>query len=661
MALAHTSDDSLRQILSFLMGQDVIRLVTTGSKRFMARVARNITHLEWRFSRPAHFPSFSFAFANLKSLTINSLGRYGHVSLHGYSPLPLEPMTSLESLDLTFSTSHLVFTAPSSDGGATLSSSFPKLTYLAVHANTSCALPHGWTESLPQGLLHLTLDIWNIDEEDSSVDPSLIDTLPLGLQHLQFGGMCPVGPGDANLLRFPDLRVLRVEEAHSWDILKSLPDSLEELVVRCWNDNLPTETFPLSKLPPKIRTLKLTGERLALNFDTKAPHTIEELELALDHDIQARELEAFFYTKNLRALQGVNSLIPGSLSMFPSVKKLEKLGGVSAALDTLEIIPRKLESLFLNDSMRPSPSVSFKNLPPSLETFRGFLLSAEDISELPRALSSVRLERSNHSPTLKVPAEVWSGLPPQLKRLEVQMRLFESESCLHALPETIQTLSLDVNELLEHVTFPKSLKNSLEKLDIYNFCDARFSRRVEAKMAKPVLSQLSEFSRLSSIRIALHIRISSNTLDYLPKTLLDIRLESAEFTNFGLPREQSPEGNCDWKDGALSRLPEGLESLDLHFMEAPHDSIDFNLFSNLPPRLVSLYIYTSEKICDSPKKFIASLPRRLSYLLYSFVREESLDGEERGQTDTERELDEAVSEYYSDPFWDGQQYALVSL
>lgn len=100
MALAHTSDDALALIISFLKGEDVMRLMDTGAKRFTARVSYNTRHLFWRFPRPAYFPSCSYTFANLKSLTIKANSRHGHLSLHGRSILPREPLASLESLDI---------------------------------------------------------------------------------------------------------------------------------------------------------------------------------------------------------------------------------------------------------------------------------------------------------------------------------------------------------------------------------------------------------------------------------------------------------------------------------------------------------------------------------------------------------------------------------
>lgn len=648
MALARTSDDSLRQIISFLTGEDVVRLLTTGSKSFIARVAHNTTRLLWDFSLPSYFPSCSFEFGNLRSLIIKTGHPHVFVSLHGRHILPLEPMVSLETLDLAFPTSHLVFAPALWPGGLDLASSFPRLTYLSVRSASNCPCPDGWAKTLPTTLRSLT--IGTRQDFTSYINASSFEDLPTGLQHLEFGYYCNVGPEEMNLLRFPNLRVLRIYSTRSWGALKSLPASLEELQIRCWDEDLPSETFPLSKFPPKIRTLTLVGAQLELDFDSMAPPTLEILHLELDRDLTLEELENFFHTKRLLALQEIYCLTPESLKMLPSLTELQLLGSIPTTHDALEILPRKLERFLLRDHMRTSPSVSFKYLPPTLKDFFGHIVVPEDISDLPKSITTLSLRLSSRISSLKIPTAVWRKLPSKLTQLSVQWSLFESEECLHCLPAKLQELTLLMepsDNMIERITFSKSLQKYLEKLFI-TLGDP--SQLPHMRMTESLFPKLNEFSRLSSLFISCKVLINSSTLAFLPKTLLELSLKCVEFENFGLPRNQTLE-NADWKEGALSRLPEGLETLNLTHWEESPDSIDLKLFSHLPPRLVVLNLTTRKIACKNPKAFVSSLPRRISELRYAFTRRGD-DGLLENDYTIETAFGEAVAEYYSDSFGD---------
>lgn len=372
MSLAQTSDDSLTLILSFLMGKDITRLMATGQKAFVARVAHKTTRLDWLFSPTSYFPTCSYSFANLKTLIIKTDRDYAHLSLHNRSLLPLEPMFSLESLDLCFPTSHLVFQPPSSHRGVSMASSFPRLTSLSVSSDMVCPIPDGWTETLPQGLLALTMDINPSEDSSCFVDASSFEKLPVGLQHLEFGRLCHIGHGEINLKRFSDLRVLHFGISLGWDALKSLPDSLEELYIRFWNMDAPQATFPLSKLPPKIRALTLDGPMLELEFDSMAPATLEKVCFSLDEDVNPEQLAKYFYTKNLRVVQGVTPMTPQCLALLPNAEEISE--NLSSQFDTFDALPRKLKKLFLR-RIRRAPSSSCKDLPPTLKELY-FLLQA---------------------------------------------------------------------------------------------------------------------------------------------------------------------------------------------------------------------------------------------------------------------------------------------
>lgn len=660
MLLAQTSDDSLAQILSFLTGQDVLRLMATGSKRFIARVSRSTTHLDRALPRPTHFPSSSFSLTNLKSLSIKGNTRYGHLSLHNRSIFPLEPMPLLESLHLDFPQAHLVFAPAHANRGMTLSSSFPNLTYLTIASGTDCPIPDGWAESLPKGLTHLDLNIcYGSDDPDLHISPSSFKHLPTGLQHLNCGIHICIGPGDHHFLRLTDLRVLRIGSAHSWDALMALPDSLEELSCTCYNYDLPKTTFPISKFPPRIRTLKLIGGPLEVNCDSMAPSTLEELILGLGHTITAENFERFFDTKNFRKLQGVDCSSPECFKLLPSLEEITRAGKFPSDLDTIEILPEKLKSLFLSDGMRISSYNSSQPLLPLLEKIDCYPISPEDVSGLPRNLTSIDLKISSRNQSLKVPTAVWRNLPPKLTRLATPLALFESEESLHALPDKLQELILDLSilappnegEVIPSMTRLPYLSDSLRKLSLWSEYHGKHPRPLALDIPA-ILLTLGEFSALTTLSIYFKSTLNSASLAYLPKTLIEMVIGKVEFENFGLPVGQSPENHCDWKEGALSRLPDGLQVLFISYWQATPGSIDFNLFSRLPPHLVSLHIDPDKDFCRDPKTFVSKLPRNLDMISFSL-------NSRLGQLEPNPVvmMEEAIQDYYSDAFWSGHMLA----
>lgn len=491
------------------------------------------------------------------------------------------------------------------------------------------------------------------DNQRSDIAPSSLEHLPLRLKHLEFKPECFIGSGKVNLKQFTDLRALRIGSVLSWDVLESLPDFLEELELHLRNPNAPHATFALSKLPPKIRALTLHGSRLKLNFDSMAPSSLEELSLDLDDAMELQETTKFFHTKNLRMAGGVDCRTPEALAVLPNLKEIPSIRTFDSEVDTLEILPRKLQSLYIPDCMRTSPSVSFKHLPPTLTELYCHVLSAEDVLELPKTIKTLAVDHSDTNPSLTIPTAVWRELPSEITRLGVPLRLLDPEACFHVLPEGLEDLALAVippDGIIERITFPKSLKKSLKRFVIHTQ-DTGVSSPPPPHVkisADSLLSKLSEFSRLVGIRIATKIVVKSSSLSSLPKTLVELALESVEFENFGLPEGQSPQ-NSDWKEGALSRLPEGLEELTVKYSTSTPGSIDYDILSRLPRGLTSLIVFSDGDVCRDLKRLFSTLPRRLAYLSYKFT---DFGGTLSGVS---KELQELTQEYYSDPFWNGHR------
>lgn len=676
MSLTHTSDDCLAQILSLLSYDDVCRLMATGSRRLIARIAQNIHELEWTFSRPTLFPSFCFTFAKLRSLTIRidcSRGHPTHISMKDRTMLPLAPMASLESLTFDFQLSSLIFEPQPAHGGLPLSYFFPRLTSLSISSLSEHLLPDDWAESLPKSLLDLSLDIQSVVSRDTEIDPSTFYSLPESLQRLEFGASMTIKPGKLNLRRFADLRVLCLHSLSSWEALDSLPDSLEELHALFLHadgdedeyDDTKNAVLPISKLPPKLRVLALNGPGLTLDLDANAPSTLEIVRLSAEYpELTLEKFIQLFPTKSLRKASLSLPMSPSLMEALPSLESIQPFFVDNLA--SLEVLPRTLKRLSLFPSSE-SEYLPVKHLSPKLKQFHGYVYFAQDVADLPRTISKLGLValREDNVPALS--SSAWLTLPPRLLKLDIELHLFDSEKCLFALPETLGILIFSLRqhcgisrcaEMIERITFPKAMQDTLRSFRIVTNYDDRHDN--PEKRINILVSKLASFSRLHTLDINASMRVNNETLSNLPKTLTFLEARCFPFENFGLPLDGGDRFESDWKEGAFSKLPEGLVHLKLNFSSESAYDIHFGVFSRLPSRLASLELYTHRNICNEPKKFIAALPKRLSRFqcAYAYPKTRGKSPKEievilERRKDFEKNLEEALNEYYSDPFWTG--------
>lgn len=638
MSLANTSDESLAVILHFLDGDDISRLIGAGSKRFSARVRQNTIRFDWTFRRPSYFPFSCLAFPRLTSLAIKSEDTeeyYAHLSLQNRPILPLEPMTSLLSIDFSFSTCSALFAPRTSPAGppATLTSSFPNLTSLSLRSKSS--LPDDWAKHLPDTLLRLVLDI--------PVLMSLQD-LPKGLQELEFEAD---GYDMDFAAELPNLRALRLFCLVTLSFLDTLPNTLEELRVKLIDiDEVELETpFPFSKLPPKLRILSIDAPAISIDWDSMAPYTLEEFYFKVEEgDMDPESLLENIYTKNLRKLHLSASLHPEQLKSLSNVEEFCP-DHEFTDLAALELLPRKLRSLTLhNVTMHPK---TLEHLPPSLETLCIQKLLAPYLYTLPKSLTKLSVQ--NIATEIPSPTE-WSALPPLLASLTLEAELFHSEECFQFLPGSLKEIEMKFRnkaetDMLERAKFPQTLQNALHTLNLVK--STRRSSDKHPLVLKGFFPKLSEFTCLHTIFINFTVVLNNYSFSTLPKTLTSLRLTKVEL-------EESPEQNGDWIDGPLSRLPEGLVRLSLQFMADTPDSIDFRIFSRLPKRLAWLYLHTGCSFTSDPQKFVDSLPRRLDFFKYKYLKPFHRDPGINKQISRLKDLLlEAIAAYYADPFWDG--------
>lgn len=665
MSLLHASDDALRLILFYLPGQSVAKLWMTGDRRLISRLQQNTEHLLCEFDRPTLFPVSCFNYRALKSLTVrctNTGDGYGHIALTDFSMFPLEPMKSLEKLDLTFPLSRLFIEAPPSPSSLSLASSFPRLTSLSIQSSASDPFSDGWAERLPRTLLSLKMDLYHPEIPSSS-----FHSLPSGLKELEIG---QIGAGDLNLGRFEQLRRVSLGVA-DWHYSSTLPESIEELVIQVRSslehNAAPNVVFPISKLPPRLRVWNFGGPGLTLDFDCKAPSTLEDVTLSEEHyDLSPEELLKFFHTENLRALYmpGLSDMPPSLWDALPNLEFISQYESINESPMVLEKLPRKLKSLWLQN-LTDARTESLNDLPPMLEEILMTISDPSEIAQLPRKLKTLDIFPQAKC-TPYIPASAMRELPPSLTKLHLSIELIESEECLQVLPASLNHLEMvftsthhtaHVQPLVERFTFPKSLQESLQSISMYFFAAKGKSANTALETLIP---KFSPFSCLTMLHIAAHILIKSDTLSNLPQTLTGILLHRVEFENFGLPLGQRRSSKSDWKNGALSRLPEGL--IQLHLITSS-DKTDIMVISKLPARLASLRVNTPVIFDFSPKQLFDALPRRLSHLecIYRYIEIDrpstnaedlETDDDDNGAAH-EREMKEARDEYYADPFWKG--------
>lgn len=664
MSLLTTSDDALSLILGYLYGDNLCFLRMTGSRRLIERLELLTEHFFWSFSTPSLFPSSCYDFPKLKSLTIQcstTSEGYGHLSLLGRTIHPLKPMASLTSLDLDYPLSPVIFEPLK--GSLPLSSCFPSLTSLSIRAITQTSdrcwpLCSGWAKTLPDSLLSL-----KVDASSNEISISTFYSLPQGLQEIELGDSCPVDSSALDLTRFRSLRVLRLLLVSSWNFLSSLPDSIEELTIDAmYTALLPAYTLCLSSLPPKIRVLSLSGRGFTINFNCMAPSTLEEVHLE-DFDFLPQYLEQSFPSRNLRKLsmRNIKSISPTIWQQLPNLEYLSPYQSI-VEFEELEMLPRNLKSLWLQKlfEKRTKP---LENLPPSLKELKCSIVYPEDLSKMPSKLTSLVIEPFDDD-TLAISADDWKALSCRhLKILDVDLALFASETCMMELPGSLEQLTLSITipesclELCESLCFPKALQESLKTLFI--LCSHSELILVDTYVPK-LIPKLSSFSQLSMLHISSQILISSDSLSNLPKSLTDLYLDDVFLENHGLPAAQD-RVNSDWKDGAFSKLPEGLLKLSITVAST---MVDLMAFSRLPSRLTFFCVMANTVFDFQPDQFIASLPRRISFLQVLFDKQESenkysevSDEEEEEYRDEEDELttalQKAIQEYYSDDFWYG--------
>lgn len=676
MSLLRSSDESLEHILHYLTGADVLRLMATGSRLLTTRILQIAKDLQFFFGHSTLFPFSAYSFPRLRSLTINATsGQYSnYLSTKGRSVLPLEPVDSLLSLKLDFAASSAVLKS------SQLNEAFPNLRSLVILSSSlkRHLLPLNWAQSLPRKLSTLKIELTNTAPHgDERFPVSSFDSLPEGLEHLSLK-ISLVPPGALNLKRLKNLKTVQLSTLRSYDVLYDLPDSLEEVRLRfahwCLTSPDTMGSFPTSKLPPKIRVWDVYEPQLAFNFDNLVPPTLEQsLTNWNTRDVNAETLTTFF--PRLDRIQSL-SVAYSTVGRLP-LQLLEHLPNLVTCIsvplpkdddDAYRFLPRNLKTLDGRKNGIGTRSYATKHLPPSLEYFIGTVSREEHVVELPKTLTKLKLLSLPLPPSL--PISVWLNMPPQLTSLSADAALFQSLDCLQALPTSLKRLKLRSlkNRAVKNFSVPEALQASLEELSM-SFSTTQYGDGI-FPISTEWIKGLGACKRLSSLVIETlsdyTLPLRRSTLSNLPNSLTKLSLRGLFFENgdiellFGAASdEEAEEENREEREEQgeeLSRLPESLRSLSLHFLLQDWYYIDFDVFSMLPEHLNVLEIEAPSSYCKNPSKLISSLPKHLTVVKIQLPMVEpeymSTNEDDCFQPDRfEMEIGRALNDYYATPFW----------
>lgn len=638
------SDDSIREILSYLTGQEVISLITTGSKGLIKRLMWNTTKLVFNFNESTYFPTVAYRFPNLESLIINSSigSASNHLSTKGLDVLPRRPMKSLKSLNVNFATS-VRFLGPRPDGN-TMSTLFPNLTSLEVQSSMHLAglgvqaVPEQGIGSVAQ-LLGIPI---GTNVLSRCIPSSWLDHLPIGIQNLRIDvAHAQTIVEKVDLRRYKNLRTVHIKSL-MYPSLPLLPDSIEELhLTFLWN----RLALTVSKFPPNIRVWNIYGSTIRFELDCMAPHTLEEVSfLCQDHYTELENVKQFFVLSSLKKFSMNGSSLPIDLvDQTPRIESFLVASNIDAS-QAIARLPDCITTLEISSNLAPPDAPTW---PSALRTLTMTVSNVDNILNLPQTLTSLRL---NYSNLRNIPSAVWSTLPPQLRVMKVDMILFKTSKGLHALPETLEELCMTAS-IPSHYTglsFSDSLSRSLKILEMR--CYPEYTGQTSLGYAgSEFLRKIENFAKLEVLNIQFPVPPNSPMLRYdtlakLPKTLTDLQLDGA-FVDYGLPTGASFSSDTDLSHGLLSRLPKDLKRLVLYIHTDQGVSINSKLFSRLPKGLAVLKLACA---VDSLESLISVLPKRIASL---DVFHDPLDlmelvfGVSRQQQ---------IQKYYdSNKFWDG--------
>lgn len=448
--LSDLSSELLASILRYLPSKDVKRLELSGSSDILPKIRDTVEQWRLEMGPLQTFPHWAFNYPNLQHLHISSTKAFVKAPLKWSKqlPLPNEPLTALQTLDLDFLGSALALS--SLQFHRSLNITCPNLTSLSC--SSFGQYPSEWLQNLPPKLIELRLAA-TPDTSIVSLSLTIINFLPRSLKTLELDNIFLMRD-DTDIINWPpSLRHLASKPA-----LSDIPSTLESLHWH-WGDVKPAGRLVFaSQLPATLLRFSLSDGLLGkIILDTTLPPHLNTLivdkatfwlsENEIIGELNYGELDSLF-PSSLTDVR-LSNILPSHIAFLPIFHLLKEvvvdsqlalnmdshlLSASAAALP----FPSSLTSVTFSESA-PSRSLLI-SLPPTVTRIKAYIFSAEQCDALAclptirhlhilpdanasapedhQAVSSAQissLPSASHHPPL--PSSFWKRVCPTLETL----------------------------------------------------------------------------------------------------------------------------------------------------------------------------------------------------------------------------------------------------
>jgi hypothetical protein len=637
MALDTLSPDSLAEILQYLDGIAVIRLLQCGRSHLSAKIGQ-IKKLRIEGRPFMKFPFFVFELPQLQSLSIlrHSHGYLYPLRLYGAVPLPTTPVKSITKLSFAFSQSFSVLRLET-DGVPLLDRIMPNLKSLHLERSTT-VLELRHMQAVPKGLtkLHLIARYTKMSSTFMPFESAM--NLPPGLKYLNLSSA--ISPDETTKDYTPivwPIGLTSLDMRAEPGIIHHLPQNLTSLSLNMQhfrgirvNSPIPTSIFPSSLT--EINAFDMSSPKLKF-FPTTFPPTLKRSVIDFDYS-NTTPSDWVNVPKSITdaSLHSDIHQIGSIKDLFPNVERVFGLYGPDAHPDSfLENLPSKLTELHLKGvslSSIPFLPNGMKQLAIKIEPLAMSSQICADnsnssmgsMSRLPHGLE--RLEIYKVDTDLKFCQADFDLIPRSLKVLSFELHNIEDANTLLGLPIGLKELSIDILspsslELISDVSLLDTLPSGITSLSL-----------ILEPVAAVWTNWMCRIDRLSALEV-LAVLFDGYSSELLPVSLDFLKSLPRSITDLYLTLNRS-EVTPEQMKGLPGLIRDfSLRSTD----EAAGASVASDeCFAALPKSLVTLYLpddlqgLTSNIIHILPSNLCSiSLPEGLKGAESSYYRQEALE------------------------------------
>jgi hypothetical protein len=599
MSFADLSSDAIVQILQYLDGVDILRLISTGNRKVRSKAERveKVYQEGWPFMK---MPISLFKLPFVHTILIN-LNQYCEIypwRLNGALPLPPMPLKSLTRLTMYCAQS---FSVLKLDNGVPILDTYLLNLKSLVLGCSTVIVNETHLEALPQGLIELELYSRTVPQSEPPILCATLNKLPPHLEVLCI--MSPVilvgeDPYNYESLVWPvGLRRLRLDRVDPC-MFHNLPPSIEDLTLLVEPNDFNSVKMPLTtdllpaSLTKVIVTARANGYSEPLSFHPTTfppnlllcnlPFDLEATSAAdwihLPRSITKMSISPHFHTicplhihlPNLEqwtGLYGPQAHPDSLLQNLPQNLRFLLVSNIS--LERITTIPSKVAYLCAN--LRPGPQN-----PLIEDSSPSFTTPVYDVSRLPVALLELNISATPKGE--KFSKIDFGFLPQHLQALSFSFRDIEDVETLLAIPRSIKTISIDVVKscgLSDNPRLMEYMPTNIRSLFIaLHDPDTAWRDWISTIGNWSQLERLSITSRCPSA-----LPVDLDLIFKLPKSLKSVRL---------------PVSQSNLKPEHMERLPKGLCSLTFYadYTEQSPICASDECFAKIPTSLCRLFLPT---------------------------------------------------------------------